>query len=168
VKVESFPSERNRHPELDGFGAALDFQPDGTAAPKSKKTASRVRILQQGRLYKKHPYLINSILSYDDFATAMLARDQPAYPRFPAVFRSWDNSARRRKGGANIIHGSTRQLYGKWLQRLLSDSRAFHNLPEPVLFINVWSKWVEGNHLEPCHKWGHQYLDETRTALDEL
>ncbi|WP_082326023.1 glycoside hydrolase family 99-like domain-containing protein [Synechococcus sp. GFB01] len=33
VKVESFPVERARHPEPDGFDAALDFQPDWGSLP---------------------------------------------------------------------------------------------------------------------------------------
>jgi lipopolysaccharide biosynthesis protein len=168
VKVENFPTERNRHPEIDGFDAALDFQPDGTAAPWRKKAPRRVQILQKGGFCKQHPYLINSIFSYDEFVTAMLTRDQPTYPRFPSVFPSWDNSARRRNGNAWIIHGSTPQLYGMWLRHLLSDSCTFHNLPEPILFVNAWNEWAEGNHLEPCLRWGHQYLSETRNALEDL
>ena len=168
VKVESFPTERNRHPELDGFDAALDFQPDGTAAPMRIKPPRSVRTLQKAGFYQQHHLSINSIFSYNQFVTAMLVREQPAYPRFPAIFPSWDNSARRRNGGANIIHGSTPQLYAKWLRSLLSDSRIFKYLPEPILFINAWNEWAEGNHLEPCLRWGHQYLNETLNALEEL
>jgi hypothetical protein len=33
------------------------------------------------------------------------------------------------------------------------------------VFINAWNEWAEGNHLEPDLKWGLQYLEETRKAI---
>jgi hypothetical protein len=37
--------------------------------------------------------------------------------------------------------------------------------PESLVFINAWNEWGEGNHLEPCQKWGRAYLEATRRAL---
>ena len=36
---------------------------------------------------------------------------------------------------------------------------------ENFIFINAWNEWAEGNHLEPCVKWGSQYLDATKMVL---
>src|ERR1051326_1195338 len=36
---------------------------------------------------------------------------------------------------------------------------------ESLIFINAWNEWAEGNHLEPCQKWGRKYLEATKRAL---
>jgi lipopolysaccharide biosynthesis protein len=85
------------------------------------------------------------------------------YLKFPCVTPQWDNSARR-KTGANIFHGSTPELYEKWLKTTV-ENITFARPDEKILFINAWNEWGEGNHLEPCQKWGRAYLEATYRAL---
>jgi len=76
---------------------------------------------------------------------------------------SWDNTARR-KEDAVIFRNSTPELYQRWLEaaveRVTSNCSA-----ERIVFINAWNEWAEGNHLEPCQKWGRQYLEATKRVL---
>jgi hypothetical protein len=77
----------------------------------------------------------------------------------------WDNTSRRKKD-AYIYHNSTPTLYGKWLEHIV---KTFHpySKEENLVFINAWNEWAEGNHLEPCQKWGRQYLEKTKKVLSE-
>ncbi|HEX4622115.1 MAG TPA: glycoside hydrolase family 99-like domain-containing protein, partial [Myxococcaceae bacterium] len=70
----------------------------------------------------------------------------------------------RRRSGATILHGSTPQLYQQWLTRVLRAS-AQGKGADGIVFLNAWNEWAEGNHLEPCQRWGRAYLEATRAAL---
>jgi hypothetical protein len=39
------------------------------------------------------------------------------------------------------------------------------HLPKPMILINAWNEWAEGNHLEPDRRWGTGYLEQTLRAL---
>ena len=161
VKVESFPTERNRHPELDGFDAALDFQPDWGSLPPPLQPPLRWRLLNKLGLARTHPFRTNRVYFYPDVVADILARAPVPYARFPCVTPAWDNTARRRQGGATILHGSTPAAYGHWLRSVLADQTTLDKLPEPIVFINAWNEWAEGNHLEPDLKSQHAFIEET-------
>jgi lipopolysaccharide biosynthesis protein len=93
----------------------------------------------------------------------MLAKPSPPYLRFPCVTPFWDNTARRQRG-ALILRGSTPELYQEWLATNIQKAKSTQ-AGEPIVFINAWNEWAEGNHLEPCQKWGRAYLEATRNAL---
>ena len=102
--------------------------------------------------------------SYAELAEVMLAQPDAGYLRYPCVTPMWDNSARRRQRGAAIFDGSTPELYARWLR----DAIERFTLPssdENLIFINAWNEWAEGNHLEPCQRWGSAYLEATRDVL---
>ena len=164
MKVESFHTERQRRPEFDGFDAALDFQPDWGSLPSPRQPSRRWAWLNKLGLARPHPFATNRVYSYPEVVDAMLARSPVGYLRIPCVLPSWDNTARRRNGGATILHGSTPEAYGHWLRSVLADRLTLNRLPEPIVFINAWNEWAEGNHLEPDLKWGHKYLEETLKA----
>lgn len=64
-----------------------------------------------------------------------------------------------------LYTNSTPEFYAHWLRSVLDDSPTLSRLPEPLVFINAWNEWAEGNHLEPDLRWGHAYLKATADML---
>jgi lipopolysaccharide biosynthesis protein len=51
---------------------------------------------------------------------------------------------------------------------VLADRPTLKRLPEPIVFINAWNEWAEGNHLKPDFQWGHGYLEATLHSFSSL
>jgi len=68
---------------------------------------------------------------------------------------SWDNTSRLRDR-ASVFYGSEPNLFGKWYAECLKNaSKQDH----PIVFINAWNEWAEGNYLEPDQKYGYANLN---------
>jgi hypothetical protein len=77
----------------------------------------------------------------------------------------WDNSSRR-KINPGILLNSHPDIYKKWLLHIVTAFKPYSK-NENFIFINAWNEWAEGNHLEPCQKWGNKYLEVTKEVLIE-
>lgn len=159
--MQSF--QMRKAPEELGFDAAIDFQPDFHDTPEANRgsAASRLRARLTG---KQTPYELNSIYDYRSYAERASARPPVDYKRFPGITPMWDNTARRKKG-AFILTGEDPAAYGEWLTKLCEGFTPYSR-EENLLFINAWNEWAEGNHLEPCQKWGRAYLEITRKVME--
>ncbi len=161
-RMETFVNEVG-DPTALGFDAAVEFQPDW----KNMGSA-----LQQARFWKLMRYFHLSdraygdyrIFDYENMVTRMLQKASPPYKRFPCVCPGWDNSPRKKKDGV-IIRGSNPELYEIWLTKVLRKFEPFSK-EEDLAFVNALNEWAEGNHLEPCRRWGKAYLEATRRALE--
>jgi lipopolysaccharide biosynthesis protein len=138
-----------KEPAEIGFDAAIEFQPNFSALPKESKYGKG----------EDHVFL------YKDVMKNMITRPKPPGKIFPGVFPMWDNAARR-TNGATIIHDSSPEKYGEWLASVVKNFKPYSK-DENFVFINAWNEWAEGNHLEPCRKWGLAYLEETKKALNK-
>jgi hypothetical protein len=110
----------------------------------------------------------SEVYEYASLVRKSLASPLPEYPRIPGVCPGFDNSPRKERDGVILIN-STPELYGSWLSAVVDRVRAkkaAEDSAEALLFINAWNEWGEGNHLEPCQRWGRKYLEATRSALE--
>jgi hypothetical protein len=161
--VESASEEHGKAPEW-GFDAAVEFAPDWTVLPERRKP----NLLQRGIAAlngRKHHYSasMNRVYDYTELTQRMMAKPPPNYRRFPGVTPGFDNAARRQTGSV-IFADSTPDQYKRWLSRVV-QAESKRPVEERIVFINAWNEWAEGNHLEPCQKWGRAYLEATREAL---
>jgi lipopolysaccharide biosynthesis protein len=168
VRVESHTETGD--PQAIGFDFSVEFQPRWSAfwdkrIPRRKWWHRRKFRTAESAFYD------NFVYEYGDLARSALEEVPPAYPRIPCVCPGWDNSPRR-KQGANIFINSTPACYERWLReivnRLTPDRKAENQgliSPGSLVFINAWNEWAEGNHLEPCERWSHAYLEATRRSL---
>jgi len=165
LRVESFPDETG-DPRTSGFDAAVEFQPrwwDLQGLRVLRRRWWHRRRLKMG----ESAYWRHNIYNYDDVVLQALERALPDYPLIRCASPSWDNSARR-AGNALIIHESNPNSYERWLRELVGQAAGSFRragLDRPMVFINAWNEWAEGNHLEPCQKWGLAYLEATRKCL---
>lgn len=148
--------------ENSGFDCAIDFQPDFRDLTPRIREHIWNRTLHKFRL-RKSPLIENRVFDYEAYAKKMM-EERKIHPQvFPGITPMWDNTARR-KTGATILKGSNPGLYKKWLTHIVSEYKRV-DADDKFVFLNAWNEWAEGNHLEPCHRWGRQYLQATKDAL---
>jgi lipopolysaccharide biosynthesis protein len=164
ARVESFRGERG-DPAAIGFDAAVEFQPDWSNLPRPLRRGRLWDVLGRFGLWSS-AYRQHTVADYAELVEKALAKPRPEYLRFPCVTPSWDNSPRRRSGGAFIATGSTPELFERWLTEVVRRATRTHGA-DPIVFINAWNEWAEGNVLEPSARWGRAYLEATRRVASE-
>ena len=105
-------------------------------------------------------------LDYKKYVFFQLKRIKSIYKKYPCVVPMWDNCSRRKKNDFFAFHGSTPELFGLWLKNAIEKFTPYSD-EENFIFINAWNEWAEGNHLEPCMKWGDRYLKEIYNIIYE-
>jgi lipopolysaccharide biosynthesis protein len=138
------------HPTKDtrplGFDCTVNFEPQLSAVPGPTDPGLKI-----------YDYTI---------ATRSMRAQRRDYPSHPCVMVSWDNTSRRGSDGIVFIN-STPEAFERGLRNVVSA------LPEaepsePLVFLNAWNEWAEGNHLEPDLRFGLGWLEAvSRVALEE-
>jgi hypothetical protein len=101
-----------------------------------------------------------------EFVDFDIQRMTQPYKIFPGVSPGWDNSSRRAGRQAIIFINSAPEVFKKWIKNKVNKFKPYSK-DENFLFINAWNEWAEGNHLEPCQKYGHQFLQALKEGIDE-
>lgn len=170
IRVERQLDRDKRPPEALGFDAALDFQPFSRnfqdwqeTRPELKRRPGR-RISnrlrrEMGRLRDLDTH--HDMAAYVDFD---VARPAPGYIRFPGVCPSWDNSARRPTRKGIIFRNTAPALFERWVAAKTQDFVAPSG-EENLFFVNAWNEWAEGCHLEPCRRYGYDWLRSLERGL---
>ena len=145
----------------DGFDATLAFEPQLGALPQAFDDAFSLRKLWWNRRFGVRSGKLK-IYDYTEARQKMSALLRP-FPTIPCVFVRWDNTPRRGPNGL-IVVSSSPQAFGVALETEAAKLRTSSD-GDPILFINAWNEWAEGNHLEPCQRWGRKYLEVIPKAL---
>lgn len=154
-------------PKSMGFDFAVEFQPNfPTIVAKKPNLFSRVIHKFNGILgfVARNEEVQDRRFDYSEFVKLQMAKEFKEEVS-PCLIPMWDNSARRKKG-AFIFTNPSPIAYKKWLKHIKLKYPWSKN-DEKFLFINAWNEWAEGNHLEPCMKWGKKYLELTKEVLIE-
>jgi O-antigen biosynthesis protein len=135
-----------------GFDACVEFPPHGLAAP-AETPAAIVKPEWSGYRY-----------DYPETVVEFVRRETVPYPRYPAVFPSWDNTPRQPLKGTSFDAASP-EAFRVYVEEKIEEIRQFLMGEERLLFVNAWNEWAEGAHLEPDTGYGHRWLEALRDAI---
>lgn len=153
------------------FDAGIEFQPlssslrrykENIELLKSKKLINRI-YNKIGKTNYKKKKKINQIIDFQDFVHWDINQNNKSDQKYFGVCPMWDNTPRRGREGTVFINSSPK-LFGTWLNHKLNLSKLNN---KEFIFINAWNEWAEGNHLEPCHRYGNDFLKEISTKIEK-
>lgn len=151
VMGQAFNAENPRDFGVDG---AIEFPPH--------------KVVSNCSLINEHVQLMDEdfrgqIYDYSDIVENALKQPPTSYPLIRTASPSWDNDARR-QGQGLVLHGSTPELYERWLTGLVNQAQKERFFGDPIVCINAWNEWAEGAYLEPDVHFGSAYLNATARA----
>ena len=169
MHVENLDDDHVGDPTSLGFDAAVEFQPRWAHASACR--VGRRKFWHRRRLGTAEPaFRDHFVADYGCVARRAVDVPWPSYPWARGVCPSWDNTPRRAAGGL-ILADASPALYERWLTAILRQAAGRAHAADgggvrhpPLVFINAWNEWAEGNHLEPCQRWQRGYLEATRAA----
>jgi lipopolysaccharide biosynthesis protein len=161
------------------FDAAVEFQPHSQyllsfinkkLGQKAKKNNIRDIYSKLLKRLNKNYYedLLHNIkyrLDYNEYVDFVLAHHSYPndYKRFPGITPMWDNTARRGKKSFMLMNENPLK-FKEWMLYHKNNFKPFSK-DENFIFVNAWNEWAEGNHLEPCQKWGRKYLEAVKDVF---
>ena len=148
-------------PNEINFDAAIEFSPHQVIKHIIQPSQTE-KLLFDLKLAKEKKY---SLRDYNRSVKESLEREESGFKIYRSVTPAFDNTARKKDFGV-IAKGSGPDEYFYWLNNIVKLFKPFSE-EENFVFINAMNEWAEGNHLEPCRKYGKKYLEATARALNE-
>lgn len=175
-RFEHFGEEGKKYIEEGNFDAAIEFQPFTKSFYELKNIVAKRNLYERLKLklaklflseikFSNYYSLRFNTLNYLDYIKYYLQHNKKSYQYFPGITPSWDNSSRK-KNNYFLFKEASPKYYQYWLSEIISNFKPTSS-EENFIFINAWNEWAEGNHLEPCQKWGLQYLQSTKEVLEK-
>jgi len=125
-----------------------------------------LNVVQKGLLMIMRDWFhLPTVFSYKKAMRYMLNDDCKKRGVMPVIAPNWDHSPRT-GGKALILHNSKPKYFYELAKKafwLIKDKPA----EERIVMLKSWNEWGEGNHLEPDLKYGKQYLEALKKALEE-
>lgn len=163
--------DKQQMEELD-FDAVIEFQPLSKSMQLYQNQKVIQKTAQKAAFFKRFTNKVlkklniqkdnrkdkesDLIVDYKEFIDFDLKYKNPLV--YPGVSPMWDNSSRRVNQQATMFVNNTPSDFKYWYKQKTTASN-FKGLEDSFIFINAWNEWAEGNHLEPCEKWGKAYLE---------
>ena len=122
--------------------------------------SKKINLLINRKLFKKP-----SVFKYSDAMKYMISPGSEELEVIPSVAPNWDHSPRS-KNNAMILKDSNPKLFSEIILKIL-DIIKHKPAQKKLLIIKSWNEWGEGNYLEPDSKYGYEYLNELKKALNE-
>jgi len=160
--IQSFGQDFD--PKIIDFDVAIEFPPHNL--PLKPLQNSRIKKLLQKTFNLFDAYSRNRIFEYKEYVNTRKTFNNPNYNFFPGLTPMWDNSARKKGIDGVIFKNSTPELFEELFDFIMNEFKP-SNFEENFVFINAWNEWAEGNHLEPCQKWGLSYLESLKRVVDK-
>ncbi len=140
-------------PSRYGFDASVEFPPH-----RLQRLAST-----QPQLAGLDPQHTGTLFDMRAVIAQLTPPVEPTHRHFQCVVPAWDNTARKQLDGTMFI-GERPALFRAWTRNALVRAERVHPPGERLVFVNAWNEWAEGAHLEPCEKFGTQWLEAARDA----
>lgn len=175
-RMDSFGEYGQKYLE-EGFDAAINFEPFGFNKDRFTENLIKQKIKNKFSIWyikyklaniKTRELILHKLtteVDYNEYVDFVINQPLPDYKIFPGITPSWDNTARRQKNFF-LFKNSSPSKFRQWLNYIVENFRP-KNEEENFIFINAWNEWGEGNHLEPCERWGKQYLEAVKEVTEK-
>lgn len=141
----------------NGFDATLNFRPQLGILPYANSDEFYWGRLKRNLLKFGIPDGKLKLFDYKEALEIMQLIEPDSFDKvIPSVFVGWDNTARRGSKGI-VMQNNEPHIFEKELLRV-TNKLLQSSTQEPVVFINAWNEWAEGNKLEPDNYYGNAHL----------